>query len=125
MVVLKLCRPVCGTNSNVHVVGPVTSGCPVREIVRVPFHVPVKKEVSPGELGVEPPPQFASTTDANPIIESARPRGSDLVRMLLPPRNPVSIQMLHLESVRLRVISAYRQQLGNSALSSVSRDVDD
>src|ERR1700736_4757374 len=74
MVVLKLWRPVCGTNSNVHVAGPVTSGCPARENVRGPFHVPDKKEVSPGELGVEPPPHLASTTDANPIIESASPR---------------------------------------------------
>ena len=54
MVVLKLWRPVCGTNSNVHVAGPVTSGCPVREIVRVPFHVPVKKEVSPLEELLHP-----------------------------------------------------------------------
>src|SRR5215207_208619 len=88
MVVLKLWRPVCGTNSNVHVAGPVASGCPVREIVRVPFHVPVKKDVSPGELGVEPPPQFASTTDANPITESARPRWTDRLRMCYLPGIP-------------------------------------
>ena len=125
MVVLKLWRPVCGTSSNVHVAGPVTSGCPVREIVSVPFHVPVKKDVSPGEVGVEPPPQLASTTDANPISESARTTVLRSGGHVLPPGNPVSIQMLHLETVRFRIVSAHRQQLGDAALSAFSRDVND
>jgi hypothetical protein len=33
--------------------------------------------------------------------------------------------MLHLETVRFRVVSAHRQYLGNAALPGVSRDVND
>ena len=33
--------------------------------------------------------------------------------------------MLHLEAVRFRVVSAHRQQLGDAALCSLSRDVSD
>src|SRR3954468_7088248 len=70
IVALNVCRLVCGTTSNVHVVAPTVAGCgpfgpDAAWIVIVPCHVPARNDWDPdAPVGpADPPPQpLASAT---------------------------------------------------------------
>src|SRR4051794_10055284 len=75
MVVRKVCRPVPGMTSKVHVVGPVMSGWLVREMVRVPFQGPFRNDASPeGEVGEGCNFAASVPTDASCLVHSGDDR---------------------------------------------------
>src|SRR4051812_21546261 len=78
IVALNVCRLVCGTTSNVHVVAPTVAGCGpfgpgATWIVTVPCHVPARNDCDPdGPVGADdPPPQplaSAANTRREPLV---------------------------------------------------------
>src|SRR2546423_9398770 len=82
IVTLNVCRFVPSTGANVHVAAPDVLGSPSRSIVRVPVHVPVRKDCAgDGDAGTGvPPPQVAARQDAAKRSDS---RACAVMRALL------------------------------------------